>query len=814
MRLAKICCLWIVALFASSQILLGFPAFGQDPQPESAAAPQPIPTPEVADRADALSRTLRQVRTRVAPADEIETIASGLDERASVLATKHGESIFLLENQPMLAQLGELQREWTRQSDELTRLRRTLTGRAASLEIEMEQLGVMESAWVATLKSVSEGSSPAEVLDAIDRSIAGIKEVRDATSKRRGEVLALQNRVAQQELVVAEILDDVRTARTGLRNRLFEPDAPPIWSGVIGDDTPTRENIAFAFSGSRGAIQVFLQERPARILTLGILFVLAWLVALGLKNSVAARRAAGGVIEDSSRVFRRPIALASLVALLSIFWLFPLAPEALFDVVGFLLLIPMLRLLPSLMHRGFRPILYGVAVFYVLDRLRDLLQGAPREGRVLFALECAAAALFCASLLRPARLTKIPDPERFPRWPGRAVRVGFAVFAGAFAANVLGYLSLAKLLGEGLLTSTYIAIGLFAGVRVVGVILAVSTKTAWAHQIHFLRARRAVAVGWIKRAISVVAVGLWIYWSLGAFAIQDAVIGGVHEILTSPITIGTVSISLSDFFGFGLTITAAIVISQVVRFVLMEDLFPRIRTSRGIPHAVSATAHYVILFTGFLLALGAAGIDLSRFTLLAGALGVGIGFGLQNVVNNFVSGIILLYERPVQVGDTIDLGDLMGKVKRIGIRSSTIRTYTGSEVIVPNADLISQRVINWTLSDEMRRIDVPIGVKYGTDPDKVTQILTSIAENDERVREDPPPAALFRRHGESSLDFELRVWISNFDDWFSVESELNTAINYALAEAGVEIPFPQRDLHLRSVDANAARQLTREEDAK
>lgn len=114
----------------------------------------------------------------------------------------------------------------------------------------------------------------------------------------------------------------------------------------------------------------------------------------------------------------------------------------------------------------------------------------------------------------------------------------------------------------------------------------------------------------------------------------------------------------------------------------------------------------------------------------------------------------------------------------------------------------------------MRRIDVPIGVKYGTDPDKVKQILMSIAEADQRVRNDPPPAALFRQHGESSLDFELRIWISNFDDWFSVESEINTAINHALAEAGVEIPFPQRDLHLRTVGTDAARKLAGQEEAK
>ena len=271
---------------------------------------------------------------------------------------------------------------------------------------------------------------------------------------------------------------------------------------------------------------------------------------------------------------------------------------------------------------------------------------------------------------------------------------------------------------------------------------------------------------------------------------------------------------MGDLLAFAVTVTAAVVLSRVVRFVLMEDVFTRVRTGRGIPYAVSSTAHYVILFGGFLLALAAAGIDMSRFTLLAGAFGVGIGFGLQNVVNNFVSGLILLYERPIQVGDVIDMGDLFGNVRRIGIRSSTVRSFSGAEVIVPNADLISQRVINWTLSDKTRRVEVPIGVKYGTDPEKVLALLKQVAEENERVSRYPAPQALFRGHGDSSLDFELRVWIPDIDQWFLVESELNTAINRALAEAGIEIPFPQRDLHLRSVDAAAARELAGREDPK
>jgi len=207
-----------------------------------------------------------------------------------------------------------------------------------------------------------------------------------------------------------------------------------------------------------------------------------------------------------------------------------------------------------------------------------------------------------------------------------------------------------------------------------------------------------------------------------------------------------------------------------------------------------------VLVAGFFLAAFAANFDLNRFTLLAGALGVGIGFGLQSIVNNFVSGLVLLFERPIKVGDRIEVGQLLGDVRHIGMRASVVRTLTGAEVVVPNGNLVSNEVTNWTLSDQLRRGDIEVGVKYGTDPEQVLEILLQVAERHEDVLKEPPPAAWFMGFGESSLDFSLRAWTGATEKFFQVRSDLNVAVNRALKEAGMEIPFPQRDLHVRSVD--------------
>ena len=192
---------------------------------------------------------------------------------------------------------------------------------------------------------------------------------------------------------------------------------------------------------------------------------------------------------------------------------------------------------------------------------------------------------------------------------------------------------------------------------------------------------------------------------------------------------------------------------------------------------------------------------------LASALSVGIGFGLQAIVNNFVSGLILLFERPIKVGDMIDVGTQVGEVKELGLRATTVQTFDNAEVVIPNSQLISSSVTNWTLAEKKVRVRVPVGVAYGSDISQVFKILLDCAEENPIVLSTPKPAALFLAFGASSLDFELRVWIADFSDKLVVLSELNEDIDSEFRLAGIEIPFPQTDLHLRSIERDAAESL-------
>jgi small-conductance mechanosensitive channel len=192
---------------------------------------------------------------------------------------------------------------------------------------------------------------------------------------------------------------------------------------------------------------------------------------------------------------------------------------------------------------------------------------------------------------------------------------------------------------------------------------------------------------------------------------------------------------------------------------------------------------------------------------VVGALGVGIGFGLQNVVNNFVSGLILMFERPIQPGDVVEIGGVSGKVREIGMRATTLSTFEGADVVVPNGMLLNDKLVNWTLSDMDRRIDVNVGVAYGTDPARVLQLLMEVTRSTDGIASEPEPTILFAGFGANSLDFSIRSWTNNFNDWVKIRSELTVRVHDALQDAGIVIPFPQHDLHLRSVSPAAGAAL-------
>jgi small-conductance mechanosensitive channel len=245
-------------------------------------------------------------------------------------------------------------------------------------------------------------------------------------------------------------------------------------------------------------------------------------------------------------------------------------------------------------------------------------------------------------------------------------------------------------------------------------------------------------------------------------------------------------------------IYATFIASRIIQKLLADVILLKRKAEKGVRYSIARLVHYVIICLGFLLAISALGFEITKLTIMLSALGVGIGFGLQGIANNFVSGLILLFEGPVRVGDSIEIGGTWAEIKKIGLRATTVETVEQADLIIPNADLINNQVINWTLSNRRVRLSVPVGVAYGSNVSLVIETLMACASANSMVVKLPAPQVLFLSFGDSTLNFELRVWVLDADYRLKAKSELNQEIDRRFREAGIEIAFPQRDLHIKT----------------
>ncbi|WP_297055704.1 mechanosensitive ion channel domain-containing protein [Thermosulfurimonas sp.] len=288
----------------------------------------------------------------------------------------------------------------------------------------------------------------------------------------------------------------------------------------------------------------------------------------------------------------------------------------------------------------------------------------------------------------------------------------------------------------------------------------------------------------------------------------------LQRILTYPFwRIGSVSLSLLGILKFLLVLVLGLMGLRFLRRRMEGFLVRRIHLQPNFAASLTTLAYYLLALILVLVALSSAGINLTQVGILLGALGVGIGFGLQSITSNFIAGIILLTEGSLRIGDLVEFEDgTMGVVKKISMRATIIRTFDGQDLIVPNSEFIAKRISTWTYEDDWRRLRIPFGVAYGSDPRKVEEVATRVARRIPLTEEDPdhPIRVWFDGFGDSSLNFSLVVWIrqSKVQRAISgIKSDYYYALYQALQEAGIEIPFPQRDLHLRSISPDAARTL-------
>lgn len=822
---------------AAALCCLFFGAFGQNASnsgnsnrssPSPVIEPTPIAVSSIVGQAEAVTDRLRALRSASAERSGVSEIEAEFPIVEAEIESSSAEDLRILAGNSSLDELREIDSKWRATTRRLLTWKDLLQERATVVDGDIAELERLLQVWRLTLGAVQRpadavGSDvaasgavdgvPAEIVRRVNETIAAIENARRQAQDRRAELLALQTRTSEAESRANAVRDEVKAARGRTLNNLLFRDEPPVWApqdGIISLGDLANESVG-SFSAQVEQLRAYAGGRAERFALHGIVFLLITAGLYWARRRVRPFVEKEPKLEKAAQIFSLPIATGLILSILASSWIYPQAPRLLTSLIGAAALVPVVFLLRRMVERPLFIILNALVVLYFVDRLREILSGQPFTARVLFLAELLGAVLFLLWFLKSKKLSSSVEAAHYRifRTTRKFVPFVLGVFAFALAANVFGFVSLSYLVGNGVLGSAYLAIIIYTVVQIIRGLTIFALRVPPLSKTLIVKNNRPIIRERSVRIVRWAAFILWFLVALNLFSIRQPVLGFFRDLFSWSATVGTITFSLGSVVLFFLMMWTAVLISRFLRFIFEEDVYPRIGFGGGVSYAVSTMLHYSILVIGFLIAVGVLGVDFTKFALIAGAVGIGIGFGLQNIINNFVSGLILLVERPVKVDDTVQIGEHTGRLRQIGLRASVLRKVDGSDVIVPNSQLISEEVINWTMSDEKRRIDIPVGVAYGTDPRTVVELLAPIADKYKEILLDPPPRVLFLGLGESSLDFELRLWTAQTDGWVGLRSDIMTSVYEVLTASGIEIPFPQRDLNIRRIDQAAADKLVK-----
>ena len=763
-------------------------------KPQTAALPSLAEILIEAERSDSLEHEVRKrfgdLQRLKAAEENIAAVEAALADAAKAVDPRATERLQVLA-------LIDLALEIRAYIDKVGATARVLETRARAYDADLDRIGAIQKQWSQRIDAARSRNAPEELLQRLEPVPQRLKALADDVTARRNAIVLVMDRATRLRGRMASMLVEAIERRDRLIDSLSSTQVEPLWRTT---PQPGASQLAHTWVATElTQLRGYIARHES---------TLAWIAGLGFLASLgllmAARRALASdpnPDEDSAlaqRLFRRPLLAAMALTLVVVIWQAPEAPVVFFSAALTLLFMVSTILARLALGHHAMVTLYALAAALIVNWFQGGIDALPFSGRMVLIIQCAAVAASLWIDMRHGRMSHAaqllpPQVMRMIAW------AAIGLLGAAIVANVIGDLGLARQMRDGVLRTLGFALVVNVSMRLLhGFVLALllSWVSRWSRIVQYRAGAMRTAM---RVAMQLFAVATWIAGSLLSFKaigfldwVQDAVDDAKIEIGTVTISANAVLLCLAVVVG-----TWAIV--KLTRLVLELELLSRLSLSSATAFVISATVRYVLTVAGFILAMAALGIDFSKVTLLVSAIGVGIGFGLQNVVNNFVSGLLLLGERVINVGDTVQVGSLTGVVRRIGVRSSTVRTFPGAEVIVPNSDLTSKEVINFTLSDRHRRLDITVGVDYGSDPDKVQHLLLDAARSQPQVLQTLPPVAAFVGFGESSLDFRLQAWIANYEEGLAVETALRMAILARLREAGIGIPYPQRDVNIRAM---------------
>jgi small-conductance mechanosensitive channel len=762
------------------------------------AEPQLIRPVDLAAQATEVSAVLDGFESTLRPDPEITQIVANFSVDGLAMADLSAKLTELDADSVTTRQLTDQRRNWNLFAQQFNRWDQRVEQRWRELQSIREELLRIRQSWELTRDNASLEELPAELRQRTDQILARVTTAQAEVRDRIEQIAEVIRKLTDAQQLATGSLRQVNELEDRIEARLFEQDSSSLWMvadhrwRAIGDSTwPILQK-------SVRDLGAFTRAQWPRILM--HLFLIAALLIITLQARVASRcwPLDDAELDRARELLERPYSLSIALSIIPAILLYGSLPATVSDLFFLALLISVLRHVRPLTHDGERIVFVGLLILSAVHQMLFLTATGSLLARlVMLGIEVGVLLIVGRVLWRIfSRHDGLVD------WRRVAVGcVGIAialVSLVAIAANVLGWVNLSLFLGESTLLTCRGFLLLVALVRAWSGLWAAILRRGPGRRLLSVRRREAA---YQRVGVAVLAVPLGLYWlhqSLHRFRLLELVESQVAAVLQTPLSQAAGGLRVGDVVRAMVILAATVMVQKLLGFLLNQEFFPRLRFGASSTVVWATLIKYAIVGGGLAMAASAVGFSGTQMTVVFGALGVGIGLGLQDIVSNFIAGLILMFERPVKIGDIVELGGAWGKVKNIGIRATLVETFEGSELLIPNRDLIVKEVKNWTLSGTTARVEILIGTAYDSNPREVLEILLRTAREHEFVLKEPEPFAMMFGFGDSALNFRMFCHTS-MDHRGLVISDLHIAVLEALRTAGIEIPFPQRDLQLSLV---------------
>ncbi|WP_136480185.1 mechanosensitive ion channel family protein [Cognatitamlana onchidii] len=766
--------------------------------------PQAIPSLDVVQEIQIAKEKLKDFSQKLEPKKSLLRIDSLFPIQKKLIAEKRKDAELFLKANPNKQKINNLLNKWYRTSDYFNVWQTTVNDHIQRNARILEDASFSEQTWKLTLDKSKTEDLPVEILHDIEETWQDFKKLKANFITRNKRYLSLESRINNQIAITDSTIEDLEVLKSSETYHIFNRRHEPLWkasfrSSDINLPRSIKESGLEKLKNSFDFFKTF--EHLIYLYIVFVLFIVIFFRYLKKGIKMYKYDESNDFLKKSlDLIYIKTWASIAFICLLLAKLYFNNAPELLENLISLSALILTIPIVYKSLNERFRNVIYVIIFFYVFNSIKTYVWFESYQYRLYLLAGSFFVILTVFYFTKPYIKTRKLPLKKMGVFFIRLTPLIYGLALISILSNILGYTNLADISLKFCTQGSAISIVFYATLRILeGVALALVHRHFGPKQASHTT-QKAITEKKILKVIQYVVFIIWVLFFIKILDQFETILTFFNNFLTEPYIVGSLAFTIGDILSFLLILAGSFLTTTFISFIIDGDdgALQFLKLPKGIPNAISLVVRYLILAFGVVFALSSLGIDLGKFNLMAGALGLGIGFGLQNIISNFVSGIILIFERPILPGDTIEVNNLLGNVNKIGVRSSSISTFDGADVVVPNNNLVSNDLINWTLSNNIKRVEILIGTTYGSDPNQVLEILKQCALDYSETMIDPPPIALFSDFGDSSLNFRLRFWV-HFEVGLQAKSDVSVAIYNKFKEHDIEIPFPQQDIYIKDM---------------